>query len=159
MNWPATACGSSLATLLFFPTRSINLGFGFVSETLTFLPTSSCRGWTQQVLSPSFAWLNMNSQNWNILCWNVRGFNGSDKWNVVRSKIEESGCSIICIQESKREVIDTLFIRNFAPRKFDSFDYIPSIGASGGLLVIWASSVFIGKVLEKTSFSITLDFP
>jgi hypothetical protein len=26
------------------------------------------------------------------------------------------------------------FIRKFAPRRFDHFDYIPSVGASGGSL-------------------------
>ncbi|KAG2578731.1 hypothetical protein PVAP13_6NG114703 [Panicum virgatum] len=79
----------------------------------------------------------MNSRNWNILCRNIRGLNGSIKWDAVRKKLDESGCSIVCIQEIKRELIDASFIRNFAPRRFDHFDYIPSIGASGGLLGLW----------------------
>ena len=91
----------------------------------------------------------MNNRVWNILCWNIRGFNSADKWDAVRNKIEESACSIVCIQETKKELVDLPFIRNFAPKRFDQFDFIPSFGASGGLLVIWCNSVFVGRVLEK----------
>ena len=100
----------------------------------------------------------MNSHNWNILCRNIRGLNGSIKWDAVRKKLDESGCSIVCIQEIKRELIDASFIRNFAPRHFDHFDYIPSIGLSGGLLGLWCCSVFGGIVVEKLQFSITVNF-
>jgi len=82
----------------------------------------------------------------------------SDKWDAIRNKIEESTCSVICLQETKRENFDISFIRNFAPRCFDCFDFIPSVGASGGLLVLWASSFFTGVVFEKLQFSITVDF-
>jgi exonuclease III len=47
----------------------------------------------------------MNARNcaWNVLCWNVRGINDSEKWNLVRNKIEESGANMFCLQETKRE--------------------------------------------------------
>jgi exonuclease III len=91
----------------------------------------------------------MAYRNWNILCWNIRGFNSSNKWDAVRNKIEESGYFIICIQETKRAEFDSSFIHQFSPRRFDSFDYIPSIGASGGTLILWSSSSFVGTVVEK----------
>ena len=94
----------------------------------------------------------MDNRSWNILCWNIRGINAISKCDAVRNKIEESSCSIVCLQEMKREFFDILFIRNFAPRHFDNFDYIPSVGASGGLLVLWCSSVFQGVVMEKVVF-------
>jgi exonuclease III len=94
----------------------------------------------------------MNNRIWHILCWNVRGINGSDKWDAVRDKIEESCCSVICLQETKHEHFDMRFIRNFAPRRFDHFEYIPSVGASGGILVVWNSSTFKGTVLGKAKF-------
>ena len=76
----------------------------------------------------------MDNRVWNILCWNIHGINASTKWDAIWNKIEESSCSIICLQETKREHFDISYIRNFAPRHFDNFDYIPSIGASGGAL-------------------------
>jgi exonuclease III len=100
----------------------------------------------------------MNNRTWQILCWNIRGLNGCDKWDAVRMKIDESACTVLCLQETKRPHFDMLFIRKFAPKRFDSFDYIPSDGASGGILLLWNSSVFSGTVIDKQSFAITANF-
>lgn len=61
--------------------------------------------------------------NWNILNWNVRGLNSKDKWSALSNKIEESGCSILCLQETKRENIDASYIRNFCPKRFNKFEF------------------------------------
>jgi hypothetical protein len=34
------------------------------------------------------------------------------------------------------------YIRKFAPRRFDCIDFIPSLGASGGILVLWNSAAW-----------------
>lgn len=65
---------------------------------------------------------------------------------------------MLCLQETKREHFDMSFIQKFAPRCFDSFDYIPSVGASGGILVIWNSAVFSGQVLDKQQYGLTIIF-
>jgi exonuclease III len=77
-----------------------------------------------------------NNRRWNILCWNIRGINASSKWTSLRSKIRESNCDILCIQETKREVFDQAYIRIFCPQNLDSFDYQPLVESSGGMLVI-----------------------
>jgi endonuclease/exonuclease/phosphatase family metal-dependent hydrolase len=100
----------------------------------------------------------MNNRNWHVLCWNVRGINGVDKWDVVRDKIEESACSVFCLQETKKEHFDQQFVRNFAPRRYDYFDFVPSIGASGGILVGWNTSHFRGQVIDKQPYGITVSF-
>jgi hypothetical protein len=41
---------------------------------------------------------------------------------------------IICLQETKRELLDISFTRRFAPKHFDRFDFVPFVGASGGSL-------------------------
>jgi hypothetical protein len=91
----------------------------------------------------------MDNRIWNILCWNIRGLNASSKWDVVRNKLEESACSIVCLQETKRDHFDMAFIKKLAPRRFDCFDFVPSIGASGGLLTLCPGSMFWGTVVEK----------
>jgi len=91
----------------------------------------------------------MGNRDWNVLCWNVRGINDSDKWDAIRYKIEESNAGIFCLQETKKESFDIRFIRKFAPKRFDKFDFYPSLGASGGILVCWASSIFSINTLEK----------
>jgi len=52
------------------------------------------------------------------------------KHDAVRDKLEENTCSIICLQETKMQAIDMPFLRKFIPRRFDKFDFVPSLGAS-----------------------------
>lgn len=79
--------------------------------------------------------MNSAMRNWNVLCWNVRGLNSDDKWLAIRNKIEESGCAVFCLQETKRSSFDHSYIKKFAPKHFDKFAFSPSVGASGGILV------------------------
>lgn len=95
-----------------------------------------------------------NSRFWNLLCWNVRGLNNLDKWALIRNKIDESTCSIFCFQETKREDIDMLFLRKFAPKRFDYFEFCPSDGASGGILVAWNSCIFSTVTIDAQDFAI-----
>ena len=60
--------------------------------------------------------MNQNDvRDWKVLCWNVRGLNSDDRKRAVRQKIDESACSIVCLQETKCEVIDQHFIRKCCP--------------------------------------------
>ncbi|KAJ1279024.1 hypothetical protein BS78_04G123900 [Paspalum vaginatum] len=100
----------------------------------------------------------MAMKNWNTLSWKIRGINSQPKWDAIKRKIEERACSIFCIQETKREHFDIRYIRNFAPKRIDCFDFIPSQGASGGILLVWNSSVFSGVVIKRHLFAITAQF-
>jgi exonuclease III len=42
-----------------------------------------------------------------ILNWNLRGINSEKKWLALASKIAESNCDIVCVQETKRELFNT----------------------------------------------------
>jgi hypothetical protein len=84
--------------------------------------------------------------------------NATRKWDAVRNKIEESACAIFCLQETKKEQFDMSFVRKFAPRRFDSFDYVPSVGASGGLFIAWNNTLFKGTVIDKQIYGITVEF-
>ena len=77
------------------------------------------------------------NKQWNILCCNVRGINSEKKYLAIRNAIDTSGCSIVCLQETKCDFFDQRAIRKFCPRRFDNFAYTPSVGASGGILVLW----------------------
>jgi exonuclease III len=72
-------------------------------------------------------------RTWIVICWNIRGINSSSKWNVIRSKIHESTCDILCLQETKREIFKAGNMKKFLAPSFDAFEYVPSIGASGGI--------------------------
>jgi len=76
----------------------------------------------------------------------------------MRAKIEESDCAIVCLQETKCEFFDQRFIFKFSPMCFDNFAYSHSIGASGGILVLWNSAVFAGSLIENKRFAISIKF-
>jgi hypothetical protein len=93
-----------------------------------------------------------NFKDWSILCHNIRGINSDEKWNAVRNKALETGCDIICLQETKRELFDAAYLKK-CPRGFDSFSYIPSIGASGGTIIAWKSAKLEGQVVFENSYA------
>jgi exonuclease III len=55
---------------------------------------------------------------------------------AIRSKIMETKCDIICLQETKKENFDQNFIRKYCPPTFDRFEFVPSISNSGGTIII-----------------------
>ena len=94
---------------------------------------------------------------WNILCWNIRGLNGDDKWTPLRDKIDESNAAVVCLQETKMMHFDNSTIRKFAPKRFDRFISVPSNGASGGLLILWNSAVFAGSLIMQETFGVVVN--
>lgn len=82
--------------------------------------------------------------------WNIRGLNSDDKQRAVRSKIDESGCAIYCIQETKMQNIEHSTIRKWAPRRFNQFAYQPSQGQSRGIIIGWS-----GRACSQGKQSIT----
>lgn len=53
---------------------------------------------------------------------------------------------------------DIRAIRKFCPRRFDSFSFAPSVGASGGILVVWNSSIFKGQLIQIQSLCMVIAF-
>jgi mannosylglycoprotein endo-beta-mannosidase len=102
--------------------------------------------------------MNNVFKSWNVLCWNIRGMNADTKLLSLRQKIEESGCQVFCVQETKKQNFSLADIRTFAPKHFDAFAFSPSRGASAGILVVWTSKVFLGTPGEINSFSVTVNF-
>jgi len=82
-----------------------------------------------------------------VLYWNVHGVNSSKKWNSIRDKISEAQCDVICLQETKHDFFDSAYLRKFCPPMFDQFCFIPSVGASGGMIVAWKGSMFQGNLI------------
>ena len=97
-------------------------------------------------------------RSWEVLCWNIRGINSDDKQLALNNAIRTSGCSVVCIQETKKTTFDLSFIKSCCPRQFDQFAYVPSQGASGGLLTIWKSSLFTSVVVFSSHFALVINF-
>ena len=99
-----------------------------------------------------------NNRTWNILNWNVRVINSSDKWLAIKQKVEECAAGIVCLQETKREIFDLTYIHKVCPQRFNKFEYLPSIGASGGILTAWNGALFTGELMFQNKFSLSIQF-
>ena len=95
-------------------------------------------------------------KNWNILNWNIRDINDSNKWLALRNKIDEANADIICLQETKKEQFDFRYLKNFCPKRINYFDFLPLVGASGGLLIAWNGTIFEGESLFHNDFSLSI---
>jgi mannosylglycoprotein endo-beta-mannosidase len=72
--------------------------------------------------------------------------------------IRISGCVLICLQETKKDKFDLKFIKSCCTPCFDEFVYVPSAGASGGLIIIWKSSIFSGIVMHSEAYALYVYF-
>jgi exonuclease III len=101
----------------------------------------------------------MNSvKSYKILVWNVRGINSQQKWNAIKDKLGESSAGIVCLQETKHDNFDPAYLRNFCPRSLYHFEFYLSVGALGGLIVIWNPALFDGILVSANAYSITMTF-
>ena len=97
-------------------------------------------------------------RSWKILSWNVRGLNSDKKWDSIRDKISDSNCDIICLQATKKSDFDPQFIKKFCPPCFDAYEFLPSNGASRGVITIWKSIMFRGTLAFSNDFGISVNF-
>jgi exonuclease III len=95
---------------------------------------------------------------WNVLSWNIRGLNSEKKRLALNNAIISSGCVIVCLQETKLCDVTSAFVKTCCPRQFDQFAFVPSRGASGGILIIWKSSVFSGTVVANDTHALVTTF-
>ena len=90
--------------------------------------------------------------------WNICGLNATRKCDAMRNKIDESNCLIVCLQETKMMTFDATTLKSLCPKRFDTYASIPSIGASGGLVTIWNSSLFTGSLIIEEQFALGINF-
>ena len=98
------------------------------------------------------------NRSWSVLCLNVRGLNAARKWDSVRNKVTDANCEIACFQETKKDSFDSSFLRKICPPTLDSYDFLPSNGASGGILVTWKGSLFASNRISSCSYALSMEF-
>ena len=72
-----------------------------------------------------------------ILSWNVRGLNEGKKRLKVRNLLRNWKVDTVCFQETKVDFISNNFVRSLWGCLYVEWCYVPSRGASGGILVLW----------------------
>jgi mannosylglycoprotein endo-beta-mannosidase len=96
--------------------------------------------------------MDLNPQ---VLNWNVRGLNDRAKRNAVREFVESVKVNLVCLQETKLNVIDRYLVMQCLGSSFDEFAYLPAIETRGGILLAWDSTVLSITNIVLDSFSLT----
>jgi exonuclease III len=85
----------------------------------------------------------MSVKDCNIMCWNVRGLNDGAKRASVRNQINSSGATVVCLQETKiTSWTYSLLVETVGTDMAQNFVALPSIGASGGILIAVSARFF-----------------
>jgi hypothetical protein len=79
-----------------------------------------------------------------IISWNVRGMNEYEKRIKIRRRLREWKADIVCLQETKMEVINAEVVRSVWGCVHVDWIYLGARGASGGILLMWDR-----RVVEK----------
>jgi exonuclease III len=69
-----------------------------------------------------------------ILHWNIRGFGLPEKRRILKDFISREHFDVVCLQETKKDDFSQRFLHSLSP-KFSDWQFIPSLGAAGGILL------------------------
>jgi len=75
-----------------------------------------------------------------LVSWNIRGLGGLEKRKEVRSLVKEKRSWIVCLQETKLQRCEVEVCKSMWDDQTVVFSFLPSVGASGGLLTLWDST-------------------
>jgi len=77
----------------------------------------------------------------NLLALNVRGFNCPNKRGDIKRVLRTFACDVTILQESKLEVVSRPLAISLWGRRPIEWLYLPSVGRSRGIIVIWDPQV------------------
>ncbi|PNT63325.1 hypothetical protein BRADI_4g14215v3 [Brachypodium distachyon] len=98
----------------------------------------------------------MSIHNVNLLCWNVRGLNNPARRSAVCDIIRDTHATVVCIQETKLQLVDGRLIRDILGPKFcNNFATLPSAGTRGGMIMAVSDDYFMLSDIHLTTHSIT----
>ena len=76
-----------------------------------------------------------------IAVWNVRGLNSRSRRIAIRSLLDTTAASIVCLQETKMELLCSSVVLDTLGSEFDDYTYLSALGTRGGILLAWKSRV------------------
>ena len=91
----------------------------------------------------------------SLFIWNVRGLNSQARRDVVRQFFVQERLSIVCLVETKIDVLRPLMVSDLMGTTFD-YVCLPAAGASGGIIVAWRRDVWSSSGHDCRRFSVTV---
>jgi len=94
----------------------------------------------------------------NILCWNVRGLNSQARQDEVHTLVNSSRVDVVCLQETKMAAVSRGTLLSMLGSDFSYFIELPSIGASGGILIAWRHGLGQASASRIDQYSVPVEF-
>lgn len=86
--------------------------------------------------------------NPELLCWNVRGLHNPAKRKAVREFVASVKVNMVCLQETKLDVIDPYVVLQCLGPSFDGFAYLPAEETRGGILLAWDATILTVDLVQ-----------
>jgi exonuclease III len=92
--------------------------------------------------------------------WNCRGLNGAARKSAVRAAADDANAAIICLVETKLQVVTRFTVSQVLGPRYDEFTFLPADGTAGGILVAWQSALVSVSAtrVDKFCLSVQLNF-
>jgi exonuclease III len=97
----------------------------------------------------------MDSGDLSILNWNVRGLNDAAHRELVREAIVCARPAIVCLQETKLNVVDDNLAQQILGPLLNSYLALNAQGTRGGILLAWNKDIVSINSATNRSFSIS----
>jgi len=95
----------------------------------------------------------------HILIWNVRGLNSAARQDLMRVLVDSAKIDVVCLQETKMTSINRQVVLSMLGSDFDNnFVSLPSVGASGGILIAWRSRLGTIGASRLDSHCVSIQF-
>lgn len=94
--------------------------------------------------------------NTTLLSWNLRGLNAQARRDNVRTLVDDIRPSIVCLQETKLDVINEFLVFSMMGTDFAEFAYLPASDTRGGILVADRHSQVAFSDVLVGCFSVTV---
>jgi exonuclease III len=94
----------------------------------------------------------------NFLIWNVRGLNSSVRQDSIKELVDSSQVDVVCFQETKMQNITRRNILSMLGADFPDYVYLPSVGASGGILIAWRRHIGHTEQRKLHNHSVSVQF-
>jgi exonuclease III len=88
----------------------------------------------------------------------VTGLNAGARQDVVRGLAGSLRCDVVCLQETKMTEVSRFLVTRMLGPDFKNFVVMPSVGASGGILVAWRDRLSYQGLYRIDSHSVSVQF-
>lgn len=92
-----------------------------------------------------------------ICFWNIRGGGSGSRRGLMSRVLRKEKRDIVVLQDIKRESVDSRFVASLWKLRFIEWVFLPAVGRSGGILVMWDSRLVSVKDNLIRDFSVSIE--